>query len=238
MAEPRILIYDIETAGVNSFKPDLSSIINFGYKWFGEGKVKVLTIDQYPKWFNTRTGLNDRGLVIAALKIFEEADLMVAHYGDRFDRRFLQGRCALHHLPSPPPTKQRDTWQIARRAFNFSSNRLTDLVDNFRLPFKKFTKKKPDHWPGWWMRALAGDKRAIHEMAAYCAKDVLALECLYKTLRPYDYPHLRLYENPLCRLCGGHTQRRGDAYIGERKYQRYQCKSCGRWDRSRTAKES
>ena len=234
-SKPKILVWDLETAGPNSFKADLSVVLMMGYKWLGEKKVTVLTIDQFPGWFSKK-GLNDKPLIKAMLKVMEEADLMVAHYGDRFDRRFFQGRCALHNLPSPPPTKQRDTWQIARRAFAFSSNRLTDLADNMRLGHKKQTKDKPDHWPGWWIRAMAGDRSAIRDMAEYCKNDVLALEELYLRIREYDYTHPRVYEDrEKCRLCGASVQYRGTCFVGEHKYRRFQCTGCGKWDRERRA---
>jgi uncharacterized protein YprB with RNaseH-like and TPR domain len=236
MSKPKILIWDLETAGVNSFKADLAAVVCFGYKWLGEKHAHTLTVDQFPKWFSKEKGLNDKPLLEAALEIMEQADLLVAHYGERFDRRFYQGRCAIHHLTPPPPTKLRDTWQIARRAFGFSSNRLANLVDHLRLPFKKYQKECPDEWPGWWTAALAGDKSAIHAMAKYCREDVQALEGLYMEIRNYDYPHPRLIEDRTrCRLCGGEVQYRGICFVGEHKYRRLQCCSCGKWDRERKA---
>lgn len=232
----KILLFDIETGGINALRSDLGFMLNFGYKWLGEKTTHVLTVDQYPKWFSRSGGINDLGIVKAALKIMQEADLLVGHFASVFDRRFLQGRCAIHGLTPPPPTKMRDTCMIARSAFNFSSNRLENLVNVLQLPHKKYHKESPDEWPGWWFRSMSGDRKAIHDMAKYCKQDVQALESLYLALRPFDQPHPRLYEDrSLCAACGGPVQYRGQVFVGQHKYRRFQCTDCGRWDRERKA---
>lgn len=235
----KILIWDLETAGMNSFKPDLAAVVNFGWKWLGEKRAHCITVDQFPGWFSARrpNTIDDRPLLRAGLEIMEQADLLVAHFGDKFDRRFFQGRCAMHDLTPPPPTKQRDTWRIAKTAFNFSSNRLVHLAITLGLKERKHEKER-DEWPGWWLRTLAGDPWAIHEMAKYCKQDVQTLEQVYLRVRQYDNPHPRMVDDRgSCRLCGGDIQYRGVSYAGERKYRRFQCRECGRWDRERKAIE-
>jgi hypothetical protein len=213
----------------------LGFILNFGYKWLGEKKVDVLTVDNYPGWFSKRKGVNDKPLLKHALQIMEEADLMVAHYGDKFDRRFFQGRCAIHDLTPPPPTKQRDTWRIAKSAFCFSSNRLGALAMTLGLYEQKHVKQR-NEWPGWWVRAMAGDKNAIHQMAEYCAQDVRTTEAVYLRIRQYDNPHPRMYtDRGVCGVCGGKVQYRGFAYVGVNKYRRYRCSQCGKWGRETKA---
>ena len=232
MSEPKVLFFDLESAGVNSFCADLAVVVCFGYKFLGEKESHVLTIDQYPNWFSKETGLNDRGLLTAALKLMQDADVIVAHYGERFDVPFFQGRCLIQNLIPPPPTKLRDTWRIARTHFKFFSNRLANIADHLKLNEKKMQKKVPEHWPGWWQKALAGNKTAIAEMGEYCRQDVNTLEQVYLRLRPYDKQHPRLYlDGDSCGSCGGAVQRRGWAYTKERRYRRWQCKSCRKWGR-------
>jgi len=232
MKKPRVLIYDLETGGINGFKADLARVYNFGYKWLGESRVTVLTVDQYPKWHSKQTGVCDYGIIKAALPIMEEADLLVAHFGDRFDRRFFQGRCVINgFLPPPTITKQRDTWRIARTAFAFSSNRLGNLAMMLGLPEQKHQKTR-DEWPGWWIRAAAGDRTAIHSMAEYCAQDVRTTEQVYLRLRAYDNPHPNMYpDRESCFACGGSVNYRGTALTGKYRYRRYQCGDCGKWGR-------
>lgn len=230
----------LETAGVNALKSDLSVIVNFGYKWLGDKKAQVLTIDQYPNWFSKRKGLNDHGLLKAALDIMDEAELTVAHYGDRFDKPFFNGRCLINKLNPPAPAKMRDTWYIAYKTFNFSSNRLKNLAAILGLDEQKYDKKIPDEWPGWWMRTLAGDEQAIHDMAKYCAQDVQTLEQVYLRLRQFDNAHPRVTEDRAkCPVCGGDVNYRGFALTANQRYRRYQCKKCGKWGRdTKRAKET
>ena len=238
MSKPRILLIDCESGGVNALKSDLGFLLCFGFKWLGSKTTTVLTVDQYRGWFSKSGSINDKPLLKAALKIMEEADILVGHFASVFDRRFLQGRCAIHHLTPPPNTKIRDTCFLARSAFNFSSNRLENLANVLRLPVKKHKKEVPDEWPMWWFRAMSGDKKAIASMAKYCRQDIETLEQLYLSLRPFDNASPRLYENrETCGVCGSAVQFRGIAIVGQQRYRRFQCTNgkCGRWDRTRNA---
>lgn len=239
MADQRILIWDLETGGVDAFYANLGMILTFGYKWLGEDKTHVIRVNQSQDWFNKHRDwpVNDKGLVEKALKVMERADLLVAHYGDKFDRRFFHGRCAILGLPPPPTmTKQRDTLRIARAAFKFKSNRLGELAKILGVSEQKRVKTARE-WPGWWLRAMAGDGSAIKEMAEYCAQDVKTLEQVYLRLRSYDNPHPRLFvpeaERNTCGLCGGEVEHRGYTYCGIYRYRRYFCKACGKWGRAR-----
>jgi uncharacterized protein YprB with RNaseH-like and TPR domain len=228
----KILIWDLETAGINALNADFSVIVNFGYKWLGEKDAHVITIDQYPNWFAAKKGLNDKPLLEETLSIMEQADILVAHYGDRFDRPFFKGRCILNGLTPPPDTKTRDTWYIAYKNFKFSRNSLVHLADILGLNQKKHHKSCPDEWPGWWLRTLAGDKTAIHEMAEYCRQDVQTLEQVYLRLQPYDNAHPYIYEDRArCGVCGGEIQYRGTAIALKNRFRRFVCKKCGRWGR-------
>lgn len=231
----KILIWDLETSGMNSFHADLASIVCFGYKWLGDRHTYCLRISDYPGWF-TDHQLNDRPLLVAALSIMEEADLLVAHFGDKFDRRMFQGRCVIQGLTPPPPVKQRDTWRIAKTAFNFNSNRLGNLAVTLGCRQKKTHKNSRDRWPGWWHRTMGGDASAVAEMAEYCKQDVRTLEEVYIKIRVYDNPHPRVSTNPnRCRLCGSTVQYRGVALAAEHRYRRFKCTKCGKWDRETKA---
>ena len=230
MAKSKVLIWDLETGGVNAFKADLGFILNFGYKWLNAEETHCLRVSDYHGWWSKKTGVIDKPLIVDALKIMAEADLLVAHYGDRFDRRFFQGRCVINRLQPPPPTIQRDTWRIARGAFSFSSNRLGNLAKALGLKEQKY-QKTANEWPLWWLRAMAGDKQAIEEMAEYCKQDVRTLEQVYLKLRVYDnFQHPRLHDNrENCKLCGGSVTYQGYRRTVERRHKRYQCQDCGRW---------
>lgn len=227
MSEPRILFYDIETAGVNALKADLGFVICFGYKWLGEKKAHCLTISE-----EDLRAFDDRALLMQASKLMEKADLVVGHYASVFDRRFIQGRLLIHNLPPIPPTKMRDTCMIARSVGNYSSNRLKYLAKILKLG----SQKLENDWPRAWFRVMQGDMEALKGLAHYCKGDVLALEDLYLRLRPFDNPHPRVRKDREgCRVCGAWVQYRGVAVVGEHHYRRLQCTKCGKWDRERKA---
>lgn len=224
--EPKVLFYDIETGGVNAFKADLGFILCFGYKWLGDPRAYCLTLDQFDGFQKYK--FDDSGLLKRALQIMEEADILVGHFADRFDRRFLQGRCLINGLPPPPPTKQRDTCLLARKAFCFSSNRLGHLSKILKLKHQKLE----NGWPDWWLEVLAGNKAVLKKMASYCKGDVRALEELYLKIRPYDYNHPRIIiDRTTCSLCGSQVEYRGYTHVGLYRYRRYVCHNCGKWSR-------
>ncbi len=221
MSESKILCFDIESAGVNALKADLGFVILFGYKWLHEKQAHVLMIDK-----ESLRQFDDKKLLQQASKLLEEADLLVAHFGSVFDRRFIQGRLLIHGLPPIPPTKMRDTCMIARSVANYSSNRLKHLAKILRLRHRKLE----NGWPEAWFQVMQGNMKALKGLAAYCVGDVQTLEDLYLRLRPYDNPHPRMRENPsVCAVCGGAQQRRGYRWAQQYRYQRYQCTKCKRW---------
>ena len=226
MKQPKILFFDVESAGVNALRSDLGFVIIFGYKWGHERAARVISID--------RTNLrkfNDKILLQKASRVFTKADLVVAHYGSVFDRRFIQGRLLINGLPPIPATKMRDTCMVARSVANFSSNRLKHLAKILSLRHQKLD----NNWPTAWLLAMQGNMKAIHGLAKYCKGDVLALEELYNRLLPFDNAHPRVYNDDKCRVCGGTVRHRGITFVGERKYRRFQCTQCNKWDRSRKA---
>ena len=226
-----ILFFDLETAGVNALKSDLGFILMVGYKWSHEKTAKVLTIKKkHLKHFD------DKALLTAFSKIYTKADLTVAHFGSVFDRRMFQGRLLINQLPPIPPTLMRDTCIIARSVANFSSNRLNNLGNTLKLSNRKM--EKGDGWPGWWFGAMQGNMQSIREMAAYCKRDVEALEELYYRLRPFDNAHPRMTVNrDKCGSCGGDVEYRGYRYAKTLRYARYQClePSCQKWGQGRSA---
>lgn len=228
-SKPKILFFDIESAGVNALKSDLGFCLMVGYKWNHEKAAHVLTIDhRHLRHFN------DGPLLKKFSAIYNEAALTVAHFGSVFDRRFIQGRLLINKLPAIPFTKMRDTCMIARSVANYSSNRLKNLGETLDLGNRKI--EKGEGWPAWWFKAMQGDMSAIRKMAAYCKGDVLATEELYYRLLPFDNAHPRVHFSiDACGNCGGKTQRRGLAFYGGHQYRRWQCMSCGKWGRERKA---
>jgi len=231
--KPKVLIWDLETGGVNAFYADLGFILNFGYKWQGEEETHCLRVSDYKGWFKRERDcpIDDKPLIKEALKIMAEADILVAHFGDKFDRKFLQGRCAIHNLKPPPPTIQRDTCLLSWKYFKFRSNRLAALANHFNLDQHKYQKKR-NEWPGWWLRAMAGSSKAIEAMGEYCKQDVRTTEEVYLRIRPFDTAHPRLFGTlQKCRRCNGKLHYQGYRVTLNNRYHRLKCQSCGGWDK-------
>ena len=230
MAKPKVLFFDIESAGVNALKSDLGFVIVFGYKWLGSKKAHALVIDK-----TSLRRFDDRKLLIEASKLIAEADVIVGHFASVFDRRFIQGRLLIHGLPPIPPVKMRDTCMIARSVANYSSNRLKHLAKILGLS----NQKLDNGWPMAWMEIMQGDTRALRGMATYCKGDVLALEELYLRLLPFDNAHPRLVaDRTKCGTCAGDVEYRGFTYVAQGRFRRYVCKQCKRWGREgRAVKE-
>jgi len=159
VSEPKILYFDIESAGVNALKSDLGFVIIFGYKWNYEDEVKALTIEK-----QDLVNFDDKALLIEASKLLEEAHICVGHFSSVFDRRFIQGRLLIHGLPPIPPTKMRDTCMIARSVANFSSNRLKHLAKILELRHQKLE----NNWPSAWFQVMQGNMAALKGLATYC----------------------------------------------------------------------
>lgn len=225
MNKPKILFFDIESAGVNALKSDLGFVIMVGYKWAHEPDVKIDVIHR-----KDLRHFNDRELLTRFAKRFEKADLCVAHFGSVFDRRFIQGRLLINNLPPIPPTRMRDTCMIARSAANFSSNRLKHLAKILDLQ----NQKLDNNWPIAWFKVMQGDMDHLRALADYCKGDVLALEELYNRLLPFDNAHPRIYsDRSVCNRCGAKVIYRGVSFVNNNQYRRYQCIN-GHWGRETT----
>lgn len=176
MKHPRILLYDIETAGVNALKSDLGFIICIGYKWLGEKRAHVLTIGQ-----PSLQHFSDRTLLGEFSPLLEAADYCVTHYGSVFDKKFIQGRLLINDLPPVVHPPMRDTCMGLRAVTNFSSKRLKHAAKILKFRHQKLE----NNWPVAWMEIMRGNMKTLQDLATYCKGDVLALEELYLRLRPY-----------------------------------------------------
>lgn len=230
----RILIWDIETCTVaNGFKADMGWIQCIGYKWLGDEKAQVIKLTDFPKRYK-RNPTDDLDVIREFAKIYEQADVTVAHYGSVFDRRYLEGRLAIQGLPPLPRIKLVDTCIIARSQFAFSSNSLKKLGDIFKL---KSTKTASNFPLPWFEIAKGGAKavKAINFIAKYCKDDVEATEELYLLLRSRtnQHPHVGVIlghgKAEACQRCGSTKLVRNGKRIsasGTVK-QELKCKNCG-----------
>lgn len=190
-------------------------IICAAWKWLGDKRTGYVS----------GAGPDDKAVVERLHKLLSEADVLVAHNGDRFDLPKFNARAIKHGLEPIPPIPSVDTLKHARRLFKFSSNRL-DYIAQFLGVGKKMDTPK-----GLWMRALQGDAKAIKTMVRYCRVDVDVLEGVYLKLRGYmtGHPNWNVYsDGEGCSNCGStEIVRNGVRYTKTGSYPRYKCSSCG-----------
>lgn len=234
--KPRILLFDIETCGVQGLSADRGFCVVFGYKWLGEKSVHAITVKDFPG----KNIHDDRNLLRQAAKILNEAEGLVAHYGEKFDKPYLQARLLQAGIEPLSENKLTDTCLIARAKLRLSSSRLGNLAAFLGCANQKQDKR--GGWPAWWLGALRGDAKSIRLMVEYCKQDVRTLEDVYLKLRhiiPTRYlPVNRSIGEVVwtCPACGGHKmQHRGWFYSEKKRWQRFRCNECGRWSRSMKA---
>lgn len=245
---PRILFLDIETApllgyvwslwnnnlGLNQIAKEWC-ILSYCAKWQDE---KTHT---YADTFKQRNREDDKRLVRGLWKLLDQADIVVAQNGKKFDVRKIQARFILLGMPPPSPFVLVDTLLEARKHFGFTSNKLEWLTSKL---CKKHKKKKHAKFPGFelWREFLAGNPAAQKEMEEYNIEDVFSLEELYYVLRPWmqGHPNIGNYDNSeeegaaKCPACGSHDViRKGKRHTQVGQYERYHCKGCGHWSRGR-----
>jgi len=184
----KILIYDIETSynivstwrvGYNIMLPHYSvikerAIICVSYKWLGKDEVYSLA------WNKDQ---NDKFLLEQFIQVMNEADVLVAHNGDRFDIKWIRTRALFHGLEMLPKYNTIDTLCIAKKHFYLNSNKL-DYISKF-LGFEGKIKTEPELWDNI---ILNKDKQALKDMITYCEEDVTQLEKVYNKLKVWDKP--------------------------------------------------
>lgn len=241
--KPKIVVLDIETAsiqahvwglwqqnvGLNMIKEDWR-ILSFAAKVLGEDEIQYV---------EARVPNQERKLLRAVWRVLNDADIIVAHNGKKFDIKKINARLIAHGLPPYSPIKIVDTLLEVKRVAAFTSNKLEYLTGLLT------TEKKLKHgkFPGFelWRECLAGNPEAWDEMREYNIQDIVSLEELYIKLRPWmaEHPNLGNYEDgtddtPVCPKCGGtHMHKRGVQRTQVGQYQRYQCTDCGGWSRGR-----
>ena len=246
MSSPRIATLDIETTpilayvwglfkqfvGLNQIVADWS-ILSFSYKWLGEKRVTH---------YNTggrgvKNVRDDSQLLKLLWKVLDEADIIVAQNGVKFDVKKINARFIESGMPPPTPYKVIDTLLEAKKIAAFTSNRLAWLSEILTDVPKSEHKK----FPGieLWTESLADNPLAWAEMKKYNNIDVVATEQVYLKLRPYiiGHPNVATYNDDTaiqCPKCGSKkVQMRGKALTQTGEYKRFKCGGCGGWARSR-----
>lgn len=241
MKKPKILLFDIETMANlvytwGKYEQDVIAyqrhwyMLTFAYKWLGEKNTHVKSLPDYPLYKKDK--FNDRDLIKDLWKLFDDADIVIAHNGNSFDIKKANARFIKHKLPPPSPYKQIDTKLIAKKYLKMDSNKLDDLGDYFGIGRKINTG-------GFelWLGCEANDKKSWKNMCEYNIQDVILLEKVYLEMLPYitNHPNLAIYtgNNQSCPNCASlNVIKDGKVYRSTGIWQKWKCKSCNSWHSS------
>lgn len=186
--KPKILIYDLEVSynivkswrigyNININHNDIideRKIICVSYKWLGENEIYNLQWDK---------NHDDKFLLEQFIPVLNEADLIVAHNGDRFDLKWIKTRAIHHNLEMLIDYPQFDTLKVAKKKFNFNSNKL-DYISEY-LGFENKIKTSMQLWDDIIFKSCP---KAMDEMIKYCNMDVELLEKVYNKLSYWEKP--------------------------------------------------
>lgn len=245
----RILFIDIETApvaayvwrlfkenvGLNQIKDDWF-ILSFCAKWFEDKEVIYHDQSQAARIEQ------DKPLLRRIWKLLNDADIVVAQNGIRFDMKKINARFILNGMPPPSPYEVVDTFVVAKSTFGFTSNKLEYMTDKLCTVKKRKHKK----FPGFelWAECLKGNPAAWKEMRLYNVDDVVSMEELYLVMRPWviGHPNVAAIEGVdghACPKCGSdEVIQKGYRFTRQGgQYARFHCKSCGGWSRGRSMQQ-
>lgn len=239
--KPRILLFDIENSPTvvttwglweqNAIETiEEWFLMSYSYKWYGEDKVHSVALPDFPGYKKNKH--DDRRLCESLHKLFEEADVIVAHNGDTHDQPKSNARFIFHGLLPPSPYKTIDTKKVAKRYFKFNSNSLNNLSKYFGLG------EKIENPKGLWRGCMDGDLKSWKLMKKYNKQDVVLLEKIYEKMKPWmgeSHPYI----GEGCPVClSKNIQKRGfTRYKNNKAKQRFQCQDCGAWYQGKLIKK-
>lgn len=249
---PKILIFDIETSPEISYhfgrwKVNITEdkviqrpyMMTWAAKWLGQPEIVSRKLPDYVELYK-QDPRNDRALVEDLLALINEADMVVAHNGDKFDVSWLRSRILFHNQPPLAPNRFYDTLKVSKKLLNVPSHSLKSLCKYFGL-----VDKLDNDGFVLWRKCDEGDTQAWIDMETYNVGDIDSLEALYLILRSHDpqHPNLSLLgdNNALeCHVCGSKDIDEIDKryYTQVSEFKLYRCGDCGAHQRKRTSEKT
>jgi DNA polymerase elongation subunit (family B) len=214
MFKQNVSLSQLESAG---------EVISFAAKWTDQKQILFYSVHHDGK----------EAMVQAAHDLLSEADVVVGYNSKNFDMKHLHKEFLLAGLEPPAPYKNIDLMHVVKANFRFTSNKLDFVVQQLGLGAKV-------HHTGFdlWKDCMAGSDKAWALMRKYNIGDIRVTEALYNKLLPWigGHPSVPLHDgnrNDACQNCGSEDLRReGYAFTTLGKFQRIQCRDCGKWGRS------
>lgn len=239
---PKILIFDIETApllasvwGLWKQNVNLDLLVNdwfmlsWSAKWLHDNQVfcGIITPEEVKSE-------NDERITRSLWQFINEADIVIAHNGKKFDVKRVNTRFLFHGLNPPLPYRVIDTLEAVKRTFAISSNRM-DYINRFL----HLERKMETGGAQLWVKCLKGDPDSLRLMGEYNQQDVIALEQMYLRILAWipQHPNFNVYtkdNTPVCSNCGStELTFEGNYYTNVSKFKSYRCTKCGHVGRGR-----
>lgn len=246
----KILTIDIETFPISAlvwglFDQNIGieqietewSIASYAAKWLG--KREMIYADTSGR--GPGKVRDDKPLMKGLWNLLDEADLIVAQNGKRFDVKKINARLVEHGFGPYSPIRVIDTLVVSKKTFGFTSNKMAWTGKHIA----KRPKLEHRRFPGieLWKECLKDNPKAWRDMKTYNCEDVRVCEQKYKVLRPWisNHPNLGVYikghDRPLCPHCGSARMivdkhrllaKQQGAYV------QYKCGDCGSYARGKT----
>ena len=238
----KMLLFDIETSMIQGYfwglwqqNISIDAIIADWYvlcwsaQWLHEDNIvnaSVHTVGRY----KTDLRNNEAAVVLALWKLLDEADIVIAYNGKKFDKKKMNAKFLEYSLPEPSPYKIIDPYLIVRSNFALTSNKM-DFIARY---VESIDEGKTKTNLGLWIRSMEDDLVSLQEMQDYCDQDIVVLKEVYMAVRHWDKSsgvNMGLYSDSdtmVCRTCGGEhlTELEATAKMTAGEYKVYRCDDC------------
>jgi hypothetical protein len=231
---PAVLFMDIETLPLIGYMwspweqdvhPEMLikdwCVLSWSAKWIDDERMiyDVLT----PKEALSR---NDKRIVGGLWKLMDDADIIIAQNGKKFDIAKMNTRFWRYQMPHYSSFKVIDTLDVARRTFGLTYNGLDQLAEYLGAGKKLKTEFS------LWRQCDEGNQEALGYMSTYNQADVTLLESVYMKMRAWipNHPRFTAYEKVVgvCPVCMDVNFRCIGLYQAPvRQYKEFRCDHCG-----------
>lgn len=250
---PVVKIIDVETAPeiaytFRRFKAFISpdQVIRRGYLLsyssadLRTAEVEGKNLASYPLFDIDHT--DDWELCQDIWKLLDEADIVVAHNGVKFDRAYINQRFAYHGMVPPSNYVVVDTLKAAKKQFFLPSNSLKEMGAYFETESEKLDN---EGFP-LWKACCEGDRDAFERMQTYNDGDVVSLRDLYIKILAWipQHPNVSAYYEDTkvrCSRCGSaHVNVLADKkyHTAVSSFDIIRCEDCGGLSRGRVNSRS
>jgi transposase-like protein len=232
---PAVLLMDIETLpavvyvwDTNIYNVSINkeqiikdwAILCWSAKWLEDDRMISACLT--PNEIETR---NDKRICEAMWQLFDDADVIIAQNGKKFDIPKFNTRWWKHQLPQPSSYRIIDTLEAARKVFSMTWNSLDYLGEYLGLGRKLRTEFK------LWRECDDGDKKALERMQEYNQTDVILLEDIYLKMRGWipNHPKFTMYEKVIgvCPVCfSPNIKNIGFYQAPVKQYKEFRCEHC------------